>query len=330
MTADNGESNAWATADNYKSAAIAMAIITPTVAAFALPWVFAAADDATLLQRVQIVGAGVAVGLALVTFATVLWRGTIATEQANLQRIQIVKLAEQMAAANERNLADLLQRGAELLAERQKPAHVAAGIAILQSVAVSDSGTFAIEAMDLLADFVAVEYTKADKMSVSLVSAAQAMKMGARKKRYSRREIRLELNRGDEWRVPIVGVRRVIYKGGAVYDGFLDGMANFDTKYIFQESEFHNCEVGLTNDFRNCYFEGCRIRFVQDMILFLGNKLKNCDLSGAWIRSADDFHQLELLDGNWFDPTDPPICERGAVVWSESLTTTRPDDDFPF
>nr|WP_295465243.1 hypothetical protein [Mesorhizobium sp.] len=313
----------------WRAIATAAIVITAAVAPFALVfWVFDVADEQHRYYRGQILAGVVAFCLALVTFATVVWRGAISSRQADTQQRQIEKLSEQIAAANESNLADLLQRGAELVAETTKPAHVAAGISILQSVALNDIGTFATEAMDLLADFATLEFSTHQEATVSFASAAQALMLGAQRGRSSGRVVTLDLGNTSRWQMPLKGVRRVIYVGGIASGRFFENSVSGETNVRFNSTRLYDCRVFVDNRFDGCGFVSCDILGAKGKVLF-PNTYSRCNFSGARFETAEDFDQMQLEEGNWFDPEKPPTCAVGSVKWEEFLSPERPVDEIP-
>ncbi len=84
---------------------------------------------------------------ALVTFATVCWRAMITTRQAD-------QAARQADQAEREGRVKLLQEGAKLLGESENVSHVAAGIATLELLVVGPDEKLAIQAMNLMADFI--------------------------------------------------------------------------------------------------------------------------------------------------------------------------------
>lgn len=330
--AENGKQEAWQRAETWQSAAIAAAIGTPVVAAFLLPWISDAADDQAMLYRVQIVGAGVAVGLAFVTFCTVVWRGLISTEQARLQRVQIDKLTEQIAATEESNLADLLQRGAELLAEAGKPAHVAAGIAILRSVSAGKTGLFAVEAMNLLADYCQDEF-KRNRRSVLFESALDALKSGNRAGRCSDRRVGFRIRRDEAIGRLISGVRGATYDGGEAAPWDSVDLMNADAKvYQFQNAKISFFKaVDIDRRFTKCTFIRCTVKSIDDQFIY-DNGFRACDFSGTLVESPSEAFAYTTLDeGNWFEPATPPIATTGGVAdhskpfpWDQHLLVGKP------
>lgn len=308
---------------------MAAMMVTMIVAAFGIYWVFDTDTDQNRYYRGQILAGGAAAGLAIVTFCTVVWRGLISARQADTQQRQIEKLSEQIASSTESSLADLLQRGAELVAETNKPAHVAAGIAILQSVALNDRGAFATEAMDLLADFATLEFNSRNA-TVPYASAVQALALGAQRGRISGRAVTLTLDEESYWDMPLKGVRRVTYRGGIVRKRFLERSVSSTTARQFNSTHFENCRHNVDGSFMNCTFYSCHILGISGS-WFSVNMFHNCDFSGASIEDADEFPDLKLENGNWFDPMNPPTCADGSIEWEQFLTRGRPaDDGIPF
>ncbi|TPN43587.1 MULTISPECIES: hypothetical protein [unclassified Mesorhizobium] len=330
--AENSDQELWESADGWKAAAIALAIGTPCVCAFFFPWVYASASDGQMLQRVQIVGSLAAFGVALVTFCTVVWRGLISTQQAKLQRLQIDKLSIQIAATDENNLAALLQKGAELIADVTKPGPVGAGLATLQAVVTAPNAKFAIEAMNLVADYIQTHHSFA-QTGVAYQSAAAVLQAGEKIQRKSDRILRFEESQDDEWEFawwyPIHGVRKVIYRGGHIFPA--DFPTNVARNARFEKVAFVGGGVSIDGRFVGCSFERCRIEQISERDAFVRGKFKDCDFSGAKLSffHEDDLRDLQL-GRNYFLPTSPPVFD-GEVDWTVWLNTEAPpDDEIPF
>lgn len=328
--AKEDQPKAWKNADSWQSAGIAGAIITPIAAGFFLPWILAATDDQSMLHRVQIIGAGVAVGLAFITFCTVVWRGLISAEQAQLQRLQIDKLSEQIAASAESNLVDLLQRGAELIEEPDKSTSVGAGIAILRSVVVQRSGLFAVEAMNLLADYVQDEFARSQIFHTHLRSAIAALADGSEMGRVSGRVLVLRYpdNSNSSWPIIITGVKGVRYMNGEFWGKIASEAAEAE-KNVFSDVTFGRTTACVDSRFSNCTFFRSHITGVED-VWFFTNSFQECNFSGSNIDDPGELlREMTLEAKNWFDPANPPRCSK-PVEWTRWLLTSEPTDEIPF
>lgn len=170
--------------------------------------------------RIMVIAGG------LLTLLTVVWRGLIATRQADQQREQLEKIQRQIEQTDENNLAGLLQRGAESIADSDQESHASAGIAILQSIATARNDRFATPALDLLATFVERQSGNGhtDSIVMSAISAMNRAHDDAG--RYASRSMRCraefdadEIDIADRlaaaW-MPIRGVLWLYYEGGIV------------------------------------------------------------------------------------------------------------------
>ncbi|RAZ75817.1 hypothetical protein [Mesorhizobium atlanticum] len=323
MTEQNDE-NFWETAQTWQALAIALAIITPIACSFFLPWILAAPDDEAMLRRVQMAGSAGALGVTLVTFCTVVWRGLISTQQAKLQRIQIDKLSAQIAATDENNLALRLQKGAELLAEPGKRSHVSAGLVTLQAVATTPNSPFAIEAMNLIADFVEERgKTSHTNTGVQLAIAALEkswLKTGLR----AERKLEFETEFTDTGRQKPTNWRIVRGVAGAIYDDGTFRRAEVEVgpsdEIWFLDCLFIRSAVAVNGWFVRCKFRTCTIRSVDN---FSGHDFGSCDFSGATIGdvAVPDLRKAQ----NWFDPERPPtIIGDRPIEWSDHFLVGKP------
>lgn len=317
----------WQKVENWQSLAIASAIITLVLAAFTVPWIFAAPNDQGMLHRVQIVAAGMAVGLAVVTFCTVIWRGLISAQQADLQRLQIDKLAQQIAATEENNLAQALQKGAELLAE-DKPAYVAAAIATLESIATAKNPKFATEAMNLIADF--IDGKSASKLRDTLCSAAiNSLWAGAQLKRVANRSLHFsqEEKTSAAWR-PVVGVHSVSYWRGS-FRSPVSEKTYGQTQWDFDDVSFLRCRIdSLDWRFENCTFKKATVEAIDCGVLRINgpHDFTDCDFSGCRVADPDGFPDLRA-GRNYFAEGAPPIAD-SPRAWEELLLIKRQDGTF--
>lgn len=331
----------WEKEDTWQSLAIAAAVILLVGFVCSCIWVIGAPDDKARLLRVQISAPFGVFGGAVVTFCTIVWRGLISKRQAdaqlkatNLQREQIDKLALQISATEENNLAQLLHKAAELVAEIEKPAQVSAGIAILQSVATDGNGKFAGEAMNLLADYVKNRIVPGtgDPFTQSALSALSA---GADIGRKAKRALTLRISDYPEemqkrqW--PTVrGVDLVVYWGGRL--SLTE--EHFDLRFnpIFRSNRVL-FDSGLANFSRASYWE-CEFDDVQIVELSTSdwgsNSFRRCDFSDAVVRGSNELTDLRAGQ-NYFNPSHPPIFDQDVEA-SDVLCVGRPfkDISIPF
>ncbi|MDR7223145.1 hypothetical protein [Aminobacter aminovorans] len=316
----------WQRAENWQSLAIAAAIITPVLAAFCMPWIFAANGDASMLRRVQIVAAGVTVGFAAVTFFTVVWRGLISTQQAKLQREQLNRLAEQISETSKINLAGLLQNGAELLSESEKPAHVSAGLATLHAVASDTNDKFATQALNLMAEYVQMEGAASHSNAKVKVAIEYINSVFQETDRRTTLRLRFATEkRPVKWH--LIEGTRYLYKGGTIpYQDLLKTSIEIGNR-TFLDVRFQQCQIigepGVM--FSGCEFVGCDILGISSFSLNR-NHFERCDFSGADIRGLTRLPNLKER-GNWYEPENPPRV-RGrafaAIDWADDLNVGRP------
>lgn len=318
-------------AENWKAAAIAIAIITPCLCSFTFPWVFAAGTDEAMLHRVQIVGAAAAFGVALITFCTVVWKGMISTQQAMLQRIQIERLTDQIAETAKANSADFLQKGAELLAETGKPAHVSAGIATLGSVAGDIHDRFGVQAMNLLAEY--VQDNGASSHRPTKVKSAIGLLNSVWESTGRRAELSLRFEAPQESRTTwemIFWAAKISYREGIITGEDFTAMGSDESspRMAFFGVSFNRCKIFKTRgvNFFDCKFLACEIAEISPLML-TQNTFERCDFSGAMVTGmANPFPDLKS-GGNWYKSGSPPTWKtrRGAATdWSTVLLDQRP------
>lgn len=291
-----------------------------------------AGSTATIGARIDIVYKLGLMGAGLITFCTVAWRGLLATQQVDAQRKQIEKLSSQISMTEESNLATLLQKGAELISDDSKPGYVSAGIATLRAVLTSPNPKFAIEAMDLIADFIQANY-RHSQTGVAYQSASAALVAGERLGRRSDRTLVFEApaEEFDEmtyW-VPIHGVTGVAYFGGDIIgDDFAVGEP---VKARFHNVRFFGGDVAVvTPRHGRCTFERCKIVAIYDDNAFERNTFKNCDFSDARLNVSAVAITDMRPHGNYFTPGKPPHCP-SDIDWLSKLETVAPiDDEIPF
>lgn len=329
----------WEREDTWQSLAIGAAVILLVGFVAGCIWVIVAPDDHARLLRVQISAPFGVFGAAVVTFCTIVWRGLISKRQAdaqlkatNLQREQIDRLANQIAATEENSLADLLQRGAELIGEGTKKSHVAAGIAILQSVLEAPNGKFAAQAMNLLADFVQDNYEYGDPGNMAGAAIA-ALAAGANQDRYSTRRLIFDARSvyptrsDDEW-IIVTGVALVRYLGGK-FEAIENRHFGSKTKFFFSEVTIEYADIDLRKArFSKCIFDHCEI-LGGSTALVKRNTFNSCDFSNATIGPAAGFPDLRA-GMNYYSEGTPPVGKRRGgwdLVLSEIASAPDGDDE---
>lgn len=322
MNERNGSPNGPAiTAEDWYGYAVGAAILLLVGVIYAAVSVIMA-EPADRLEIVQTLAPFGVAGVALVTFCTVAWRGLISTAQVEAQREQIARISEQIAATEENNLAQLLQKGAELLASEAK-AHMAAGIATLQAVITSKNDKFVQEAMELLADYVEERFN--DDHSPALCRGAiAAIERGADRGIIANRSLSFAAASDPDgiWQ-PFEGVSRATY-----YYGIITDKNKYPEIAITSYTEicFTRC-VNMKIDylFKNCIFERCNISEIG----FIGVndiEFRDCDFSGCetQYKSFDEV----TLTGCYYRAGNPPILPPNLMNQLE----VRKDnfDDIPF
>ncbi len=148
------------TEDEWYAFAVAMAICLPILSVFAYFWVFEVDADTLRSARVSLLTPLGTMFAGLITFATVAWRGMVASRQANEQR-------RQNDANETANYVSLLERGAKLLGSNDSLQDRLAGIALIDICLNEPQKRVAQEALDLLGHYIQDEWSvEAHKRSV--------------------------------------------------------------------------------------------------------------------------------------------------------------------
>ncbi|MCV3209624.1 hypothetical protein OHD62_17420 [Mesorhizobium sp. YC-39] len=291
-----------------------------------------AGDTAAIGIRIDIVYKLGLIGAGLITFCTVVWRGLLATQQVDAQRKQLDKLSAQIAVTEENNLATLLQKGAELLADA-KPGYANAGIATLQAVITSPNPKFSIEAMNLVADFIQSEFPESHRSAV-FQAASGALYAGAKLGRRAGRSLTFSYPEddvatlSDAW-LPVFGVRRVVYQRGRIDpDTFWSQEKDSKTKWMFNDLNVSFGKVGvLDNSFSRCTFVACEIKRVYKK-LFTSHTFENCNFSNSVFEGKYELGDLRE-SGNYFIKGEEPRAEN-EVDWLSVFLETELEDEIPF
>ncbi|TPN86396.1 hypothetical protein FJ987_09530 [Mesorhizobium sp. CU2] len=324
--AEHNDENLWETAQTWRALAIAAAVITPIACLFFLPWILQADGDDAMLRRVQMAGAAAAIGATLVTFCTVVWRGLISTQQARLQRLQIDKLSDQIAATERNNLASLLQKGAELIAEHEKPAKVAAGIASLRAVGEGADDKFAIQAMDILADYLVGREEEIFGNQTLAIAAINALALiWQQTGRLSNRVLNLSYEGLVEHFHLVVGVKEVAYREGDFFGVELVAPEVKGKTFVrFEQCTLEESAVDLRLGrfeqvaFRDCVVAGFNARGRRQHVHF-----HDCDFSKCEVQNAEVFPDLRQYGCYYLDKW-PPIGAPEGFDWSAKLHVGKP------
>lgn len=235
------------TENHWYALAITTAVLTAVAIAFAFGAIFLdgfdGENDAKLAQALAPFGVAL---FAMVTFCTVAWRGSVNVRQAD--------------QSEREGRAKLLQEGAKLLGELENPSHVSAGIATLEILVTGQDEKLAIQAMNLIADFIQSEMSSGQEHRFQ-EEAFSALSNGSKLGRFANRTIKFS-NKSEnqtEWK-PLEGVKEVVYVGGSATDGLFGDFYDRDrfkykgvTIWLFEP-------INVTTRFSRCLFRYCTIR----------------------------------------------------------------------
>jgi hypothetical protein len=309
-------------AADWFGCAVGTAIVLAIAVAGAAVYVFSGATDQQVVARAQALSPFGVAAFALTTFLTVVWRGILSTEQLNEQ-------TRQNNAKDDENLAKLLIDGTKLIGE-PNDINVIAGIAALQAVVTSPRGSFAVPAMDLLADKI---FSTDINVQWKIYSASvRALNAGATTGYRSSNNLSLISSDSPEsesiW-LGLRGVPQVSFTGG-YFIGKEFGVLDPDTQYRFNKTTFDGCEINQMERrrFMHCVFRTCRIR-VASYGLINSGALENCDLSGLRLVSPLSNKGINIArkiakGRNWYYSDDPPD-PYGTIEW-EKLCEVRDRD----
>ncbi len=274
--------------------ALTSAILTAVAICAAFVWIFGDgfSGDNDLKKSQALAPFGVAL-FAVVTFCTASWRGAINTRQAN--------------QAERESRAKLLQEGAKLLGEKDNAAHVSAGVATLEIVATGEDEKLAIQAMNLIADFIQSEMEKSHNNQFR-EEAFSAMRNGFLLGRVASRSLRFHSDNTDVSWEPLYGTKEVYYIGGQVegmWGGNFEDSKSFSyngVKFTFMDS------IDIDHRFKDCSFYFCDIRrynFKYGPVPRDNLKFKDCDFSGC--EFSDGKVMPDFRDGdNFIRASNPP------------------------
>jgi hypothetical protein len=287
--------------------AITSAIFTAIAICGAFFWIFGDGfDGETDLKKAQAVAPfGVAL-FALVTFCTASWRGSINTRQAD--------------QAEREGRAKLLQEGAKLLGQLDNPAHISAGIATLEILAVGDDERLAIQAMNLIADFVQAQMADSHDNQFR-EEAFSALANAAALGRIAKRSIRFKTNDPSTNWESLAGMRRVSYIGGSADGGFF-GEFHDRAEFRYQDTKLSGMDLNIDYRFRNCEFSYCTIKTYGSKYGPSPSenlRFDNCDFSGCdFIEISKGFPDFRKGENHVFKKM-PTIDGREdlSVDWGE-------------
>lgn len=335
---DRKRSSLWKDEDHWQTITFTVAGISFAILlVVALFWVFETSKLEDVLKRVQILAPFALFAGASVTFCTVVWRGLISARQANINLEQLNGLRKQIVLTEETNIAQLLQKGAELIAE-EGSAKVSAGIATLQAVAQSDNDKFIMPARMLLGDFVAQRGANSHE-SQQVQQAIKALNLAYKKHGtviaqhiffdFSDTLDQSHIDYATDWKV-LFGFALVNYDGGDFYQA---DFTNVPPRIMsFSHITFHACIFKdlSTFHFRECTFDQCVIARAHTSIL-AQQVFNQCDFSDTIIVFNHGMPDLRPA-GNYYleDHAPRAIGNTGPhVKWSDVLDSFEelPDDN---
>jgi len=320
------QSNTEGTADypsiserNWESLSVSSVIFTIVCFLSMAIWLLEGGLDQGDLWKIQLFTPfGVAL-FAGVTYCTANWRSKITTRQADLSASQL-RLSEQESKAK------LLQEGAKLLGELERPSHVSAGISTLAILIMGNDEKFAIQAMNLVSDLIQREMGS-NHNHTHREEAFLALKRGEEIGRQSDREIRFEASSSEtRWEI-LHGVRRVLYIGGFFLG--LDGAVDL----ICQNRNFYNVKFDVCNNitfesgFDTCEFSECHISTVRNFWSSrepkMYHKFDNCDFSRAIFDNAETLRWIRGRKNYFVDGYLPETASGDLVDWHQYFSVEK-------
>jgi hypothetical protein len=285
-----------------------------TAAAFALGFIWIFSDGFDPTSDVPLAQALSPFGVAffgLVTFCTVGWRGSIN--------------ARQVDQSEREGRAKLLQEGAKLLGEKENPSHVSAGVATLELLITGPDSKLAVQAMNLVADYIQGEMATShdhrfrDETFAALANGAKLGREASRTLRFSA-PMNSEQVRLEQWQ-PLLGVRRVDYIGGTAEGGLFGEFVDATSfTYSGVRIEFFE-KVRVSYRFRDCWFAYCDIAAIDDRFNddIEASRYSHCDFSGCSFGKRDLIP--DFRPGNsYFSSRRPPISDKHpSIDWENHL-----------
>lgn len=297
----------WENEAFWRGAAFAVPVIVGTGMLGGLVPTFFGPEEG-LAERSEIYGRFALIGVAIVTFTTVMWRGMIATRQADSQERQLENFNKQFAKAGDDTLATLFQNGAEMLAE-DKPAKQSAGIATLHTVAAGENERLAVAAMNVLADFVQDNGATSHDDRIVKHAIYTLNIVAVEQGRFAARELTFTSDGpGAEhalW-IGILGSKVANYEGGGFILQDFSG-APVECHIKASNTIFSRCKgiIFANSHQSNCIFSNCKIEMFRKDKYDFNNSFIECDFS----RTIFPDGIIERIDGkdNFFRDNEPPI-----------------------
>ncbi|WP_299988691.1 hypothetical protein [uncultured Ruegeria sp.] len=125
--------------------------LTFGLAIWLMVWLFK--EDAKLFSdKLEVAWRLMVIAGSLLTFLTIVWRGSIATQQVEQQRLQLASITKQIAQTEHNNLANLLEKGVNLVSEEERQ-KFEAGLILITHVATSGDSQLSLAAFNMLSQF---------------------------------------------------------------------------------------------------------------------------------------------------------------------------------
>lgn len=322
------------TENHWYSLAITSAIFTALAILTAFIRIFGDGFDgeADLKFAQTLAPFGVAL-FAVVTFCTAGWRGSINTRQANQSESE--------------GRAKLLQEGAKLLAETEKPSHVSAGIATLGVLVAGSDKDYAFQAMNLLADFVE-DHMRIDHTNRHRPQISGVMRTGEQNGVNTGRDITFDCthNPNEDWDDDPTYWH---YVPGFVEVRYRSGIFAHDVHYELENLRnvvFHDVQIrgwypiNVDERFYRCSFSNCDIASVSSLLSLSGYHnfayaFERCDFSGCQIHVDDLINKDLKKQRNYYVAGNPPVLvgrRSAAIDWTKVLLCEekKPDRQYPF
>ncbi|KPH09102.1 hypothetical protein CO657_19855 [Rhizobium acidisoli] len=299
--------------------AICLVVIGLSLGVIAAAWVFNSGDLATMKTRTEIVMPFGGLLLALVTFCTVAWRGMVTSRQADQQR-------RQNDANDDANYAKLLQEGAKLIGENSKTSHSLAGISSLEILLNDDKRRYAIQAMDLIADFYIAEGEM--HQSRAVVAARRALVNGTQLGITSTIHAHFKTDDSELKWPGVAGFRQQNYTGGVLTREAFSVISK--DAFFVEKARIVLSKIDADHaTFSRCTFDRCQILHLDDLDFMLWeNNFQACELSGCVFGDdpADLAVKLHLTaNGCWYDVANPPRY-KDFSEWDKLLLMKRRDE----
>jgi len=321
----------WERERNWLSIAIASAVIAAVGIGVAAIWVFAEGDPRERLIRVNTLAPFGVVAIAAITFATVVWRGLITARQADTGLEQLKGLQKQIALTEETNLAALMQKGAELLAD-ENPAKVSAGVASLRAVTEAPKTGFSDPSLALLIDFIARKgehghtWRPIQQAIIAVNASAEVRGVTSDQILFFEEDEELAM-RSDEyvtdWQI-VSAVRSARYWGGSFH---YKKLVTVPEGFEFKSVTFNDCTFGNIGELHltNCRFHQCSFDVVSAEH-FAKHSFNWCDFSNTKIPMNGPLPDLRP-GYNYFRLDEPPhiMDNPGPTIVLENIFDVHDD-----